>query len=279
MAQANYKERLAIIEPLIMKEGYTLKKISENTDLTLSEIKDTIYVLNRVGTEIYNEEKYTILKQKMKENANIPFRKEKIEEKDYRKYLDQIEYYVMSEKRSVIDIPNKFSISMRYFYIILNFLNNPNSMYYNPKRYEKIKNQIQQNLMEKRTILKSQSSKINIPFEELHSKIDDSKILALKGKKATDLSQEEKDLIARYQLKYYLSSSLRGELLGYDKNTIQRYSASLAEKNMIFAEKYTLHTKIYKEQNERYAEQYNANFSRGEGVLDNWLVIWRYQYE
>lgn len=433
MESVNYKERLATIEPLIMNEGLTIKKIAEATGLTKDQIQDTIRALNRPKTDIYDEEKYKDIKEKVKENAKP---KERIEEKDYPEYLDKIEHYI-ENKYLVSEICDTLCISDYLYHKIFNSLNDPSSFNYNSSRYERLKSKIAKNASEKiaenssanestsflaenflfklevtkrvakgeinvsaaanelhmsifryflyiielkdielrnslRPVLQSYGvfmnegstkslmsypleiqkeivlmaltyrisyknlakmfkvslknvietfnsftelsfslgylfletysedeinemkayndamlywrkrnelikslnearknkeeekvKQIKIEIEELHSKIDDRQILNLKEKKATDLTQEERDLIAKYQLKYYLSSIECGKQLNYNTETIQRCSANLAERNMIFAEKMVLHNQVYQEFHQIYREQHNANFSRG----------------
>lgn len=143
---------------------------------------------------------------------------------------------------------------------------NEKKAYSDAKKYWKKRNELITSLNEARKNSDGEQAKqIKIQLDELRSEINDRCVLNLKEKKATDLTQEERDLVAKYQLKYYLSSSECGRQFGFDKNTIQRYSASLAERNPIFAEKMILHHKCYQEVNERWVEQYNAKISRRGG--------------
>lgn len=433
----SYKERLAIIEPLIMNEGMTYQEIEEVTGLTNNQINYTIAALNRPKTDIYDEEKYKMIKDKVSENAK-PKPIERIKETEYQEYLDKIEYQI-ENKYLMYEICNNLSITEDEFHKIFDFLNNPNSSNYNPSRYKRLKAKLEKNVFERRAEISSineipnfvyeksrlkldlikkvangemnvydaanelhmhiydffldiinlkdvelkdsfrtilqpygvflnedstknlmsypiktqkeivlmaltyrvsyktltklfgvsmknvietfktfndlalsldflfletycedeinekkaysdakkywkkrnelitslnearknsdgeQAKQIKIQIDELRSEINDKCVLNLKGKKATDLTEEEKDLIAKYQLKYYLSSSECGRQFGFDKNTIQRYSINLAERNPIFAEKMVLHHKCYQEVNERCVDQYKAEISRGGG--------------
>lgn len=434
----SYKERLAIIEPLIMNEDMTLQNISETTELTLNQIHDTIRALNRPKTDIYDEKKYEVIKEKVKENANQNAPKNGIQESQYEDYLEKIEYYI-GKKYLVNEVRQALSITEYEYRKIMNSLNNPQSSNYNSIRYEKLKIQMDKNANEKRaeaasinkipcfayektdlkleitkkvargemnvfdaanelhmplveyilyilelkdielknffrTILqpygvfinedstknlmsyplktqkeivlmaltyrvsyktiskmfgvsfknvietfksfndlypslcylfletynedefhekkayndamlywrernelikslneakknkeKEKCNQMNVQVKKLHSKIDDTIVVSLKEKKAVDLTQDERDLIAKYQLKYYLSERVCAMQLGFSRNTIQNCSKSLAERNMIFAEKIALHNGVYQEKSQSYTEQYNAEISRGGG--------------
>lgn len=433
----SYKERLATIEPLIMKEGMTYQEIEEVTGFTSNQINYIIAALNRPKTDIYDEKKYKMIKEKVSENAKRQ-PKEEVSETEYQDYLDRIENYI-DEKCLIVDICKALSITNNEFHKIVNSLNNPQSSNYNPIRYEKLKTRIKQNANERkaeassinkipcfaydktdlkleitkkvtrgeinvsaaaselhmplieyilyileledtelknilRTLLQpygvfinedstknlmayslkmqkeivlmaltyrvsyktiakmfgvsfknvietfetfsdlypslcylfletynedefhekkayndamlywrernelikslkeakqnkeeEKFNQIRIQLKKLYSKIDDTIVVSLKEKKATDLTQEESDLIAKYQLKYYLSERLCATQLGFSRNTIQNCSKSLAERNMIFAEKIALHNSVYQEKSQSYAEQYNAEISRGRG--------------
>lgn len=168
----NYKERFAKIEPLIL-DGKTLVTISEITGLSVFQIHNTIKAL-QYNTDIYDEEKYKILTEKIKENSNNVVRSEpKIKESEYEDYLNKIEYYVF-QNYLVREINSLLSINDRDFNKIISSLINPNSPNYDENRYNKIKNQIRLNANKR----KSEEAK-NYAFYQ-KPKISDAKFEIIK---------------------------------------------------------------------------------------------------
>lgn len=129
--------------------GNTLTQIANMTDLNEDQIDKTINALNQPKTNIFNETKFASLKKQNEKNASFPKFKPKIEESEYGDYLDKMEYFVF-QNYLINEICEALSISAMYFHRILNSLQNSTSLYYNPERYQKIKNQIEININEKR---------------------------------------------------------------------------------------------------------------------------------
>lgn len=105
---------------------------------------------------------------------------------------------------------------------------------------------------------------IKIELDQLRSKINGIALLEALKKSPKDLTQEEKDLIAWYPLKYNLSVAESANRLGKDRTTIDKYQENLAERNMIFAEKMNLYKKKYQKIHDKFIQE-NVNFSRGGG--------------
>ncbi len=101
-------------------------------------------------------------------------------------------------------------------------------------------------------------------LEELRDEVYDLFVQRLKEKNPLEYTQEEKDKIARFQLKYYLSSTKCSAIFGLDRTTFSRYCNSLAERNMIFAEKMLLYNNFYQAASQKWLEKNNDSIiSRG----------------
>lgn len=102
-------------------------------------------------------------------------------------------------------------------------------------------------------------------LKELRIEVYDAFIPILKDKNVRDYTEEEKDLIARYVLKYYYSFRICGEKLGVDRTTISGYIKNLVERDPIFAEKIIYYESVKQERSDYFLEQNNDEISRGGG--------------
>lgn len=85
------------------------------------------------------------------------------------------------------------------------------------------------------------------------SLIDDSIVRQTIGKKR-NLTQEEKDSLARYRLKYYIPLTEAKEVLQRDKDTIKRYEEDLASRDIIFKKKLDTLNYEYTYRGKKYLE-------------------------
>lgn len=89
-----------------------------------------------------------------------------------------------------------------------------------------------------------------ILIKELYHQIDDTIVNNTIGKKLSDLTDEEKDALASYRLKYYCSLTLAKKVLHRDKQSIINIEQQKALKDPIFARKlFELNLKFEQEQN------------------------------
>ena len=93
-------------------------------------------------------------------------------------------------------------------------------------------------------------------LKELHAKIDDSVEEGLKKRKNKNFTQEEQDLIARYQMKYDLTTQVCSQEFGVSVAEIVQYNKNLAERDAIFSDKCLWH------------QTYYANKLEGNNLLD-----------
>ena len=93
-------------------------------------------------------------------------------------------------------------------------------------------------------------------LKELHAKIDDSVEKGLKKRKNKNFTQEEQDLIARYQMKYDLTTQVCSQEFGVSVAEIVEYNKNLAERDAIFSDKWLWH------------QTYYANKLEGNNLLD-----------
>lgn len=103
--------------------------------------------------------------------------------------------------------------------------------------------------------LKNSNDKVKIielknELKLLHRLIDDSIVLDSKDKKY--LSEEEKDSLARYRLKYYLSITSMKSVTNRSKETIRSCESQLAEKDLIYQEKLEELNNFYDKLNKNY---------------------------
>lgn len=85
-------------------------------------------------------------------------------------------------------------------------------------------------------------------LDKLYLEINDKPLHEALEKDMINLTSEERDLIAQYQLKYYLSDRKCCELLKINKETLASICASYAERNPIYAEKKDIHYAFFYEQ-------------------------------
>lgn len=93
-------------------------------------------------------------------------------------------------------------------------------------------------------------------LKELHAKIDDSVEEGLKKRKNKNFTQEEQDLIARYQMKYDLTTQVCSQEFGVSVAEIVEYNKNLVERDAIFSDKWLWH------------QTYYANKLEGNNLLD-----------
>lgn len=75
----------------------------------------------------------------------------------------------------------------------------------------------------------------NFLVKELCHQIDDTILNSTVSKKLSDLTDEEKDAIANYRLKYYCPIKLATKILHRDRSTILELESEKASKDYIFA--------------------------------------------
>lgn len=78
-----------------------------------------------------------------------------------------------------------------------------------------------------------------LPLNDLYAKIYDFRVFATIGKHASELTEEERDLIARYPVKYYVPIEAFAIDLKRDQDLIINCMESLAKRNPIFEDKVT----------------------------------------
>ena len=137
---------------------------------------------------------------------------------------------------------------------------------YDAKKYWHARSVLVKNLSEAlKKKNKEQEIQIKAQWKELQKEIDDTKVLEVAKKEAFALTEEERDSIARYLLKYYFSSKECGNKLGYDTVSIQRWSEDLANRNMVYEFKLDLHHFVYQEMYLNYVQDNRTSISRGGG--------------
>ena len=94
-----------------------------------------------------------------------------------------------------------------------------------------------------------------LPLNDLYAKIYDFRVFATIGKHASELTEEERDLIAKYPVKYYVPIEAFAIDLKRDQDLIINCMESLAKRNPIFEDKVT----SYKLINQRMSISYIIN--------------------
>lgn len=97
---------------------------------------------------------------------------------------------------------------------------------------------------------KEEIAKLKLELKELYRLIDDSLVNESKDKKV--LNNEEKEAIAKYRLKYYLSLNSMKDIVKRDKDTIKKFENELAESNEIYKEKLEELNNYYDKDNKNY---------------------------
>ncbi len=88
---------------------------------------------------------------------------------------------------------------------------------------------------------------LKLERKQLYSAIDDTPLKASIGKNVIFLTQEEKDLIARYPLKYYISLNRCYDELKRGRPLIMSCIEDLAKRDVIFNEKIEKYLEKYQE--------------------------------
>ncbi len=142
-----------------------------------------------------------------------------------------------------------FNVSdMLFLDTIGNDLNTELNAYENAKNYLLRRNalvrylntSINHNDQEKKEFIKEK-------IRNLQHEIDDSKIEKILNKGKKSYTIEEKDTIARYTVKYYLSLMSASNILHMEAKKIKEYIFDLAERDAIFSGSLDFYCKIYKE--------------------------------
>lgn len=132
------------------------------------------------------------------------------------------------------------------------------------KAYLKKRNELIKALNEAKSL--EEKEEIKKEIKNLHSLIDDTLLVEAIQKNPKELTQKEKDLIAKYPLKYYVSIENSALSLKMDRDRIIRYVQNLEKRNMIFAEKMTLHNHVMCSKHSAYLSPMTTpHFSRGGG--------------
>lgn len=91
-------------------------------------------------------------------------------------------------------------------------------------------------------------------IDELHHDIDDYHISILKNKTYYELSEIDREKIARYRLKYYLSRRNISSCFKIDKTVIPKIEQELAQKDPIYSRKLELLNYTYDRKNQEYGK-------------------------
>lgn len=105
---------------------------------------------------------------------------------------------------------------------------------------------------------------IKIELNKLRSRINDGLLREALKKDPRYWTNDEKDLLAWYPLKYNLSVTESANRLGKDRMTIDRCQENLAERNMVFADKMNFYKGKFQIISDKYVQE-NVDFSRGGG--------------
>lgn len=102
---------------------------------------------------------------------------------------------------------------------------------------------------------------LRMELKNLRELVDDTIVERTIYKNVNDLSNVEKDLIAKYPLKYFVSLKEAGRILKRDYLLIAKYIEDLSERNIIFKEKMQIHDAKFQElhANYRYPTHFDNN--------------------
>lgn len=90
---------------------------------------------------------------------------------------------------------------------------------------------------------------LKLKMKEHFTKVDDTIVMGTIGRSIDVLTEKEREMIARYRLKYALSKITCGEILKHSRNSITKLDAELSERDVIFKEKITKLNEFWEERN------------------------------
>lgn len=113
-------------------------------------------------------------------------------------------------------------------------------------------------------------STLKTELKELRKQIDDSIVIGTKNKRINELTDEEKNALARYRLKYASTIRQCVDMLYFDRYSMQKLEKELSKLDPIFKEKIDrLNSYWYNEREEYYdndiLEEQTSQFGRGGG--------------
>lgn len=93
-------------------------------------------------------------------------------------------------------------------------------------------------------------------FRELLMLIDDTIVSGLANKKLSTFTDQEKELVSRYRLKYAMAKKECARRIGHSANAILAFDQELSEKNIIFKEKIERLDDFWRDKQKGYALEY-----------------------
>lgn len=139
---------------------------------------------------------------------------------------------------AVEDVPNLMNGIYQDMYTAMNWLDMETKYesfrfeifaYKNAKKYWDERNRIRKEIKENKMTKED--------LKEHHKQIDDTVVMSLVGKNGNSLTEEEKEKVVRYRLKYGYSHRKAEGVTGFNYNAIASWEQNLSEKDVIFREK------------------------------------------
>lgn len=169
-------------------------------------------------------------------------------------------------KVSFIDVFNTFFYFDSYSFALIQLFNETfcegeieekRALYY-AKEYYKKRNEIVKKLNDaKKLNNESLIEQYNNELKYLTSSIDDTLLIEGIKNSSYHMTKKERDMLARFQLKYYLSNEVCAEILSIDSKTVFRATENLRKEDRIFDEKTQIREEYYNNNSLRGKQEKN----------------------
>lgn len=168
----------------------------------------------------------------------------KTTEEDVKENFEKVDKFYIPLYYLVVETCNEDEINERYAYI--------KGHNYLTERKKIVKEINDAKAAKDQNALESAQEK----FRKLMTLIDDSIVSSLTDKKPSTFTEQEKEAVSRYRLKYAMAKKECARRIGHSAKTILSLDQELSEKNVIFKEKIERLDDFWREKQKEIATEY-----------------------